>query len=358
MPIRFSRASSACGPPNTPIPFGKLTADLEGQKLPSGAAIGHTRWATHGAPTESNAHPHADCSGRVVVVHNGIIENHRELATELVTAGHLLTSETDTEVVAHLVEAELRSGITLLEALRLVLPKLRGDFALALVSADEPDVLVTARRSSPLVLGRTETSGLVGSDVAALLAETRELYLLGDDELAELRPGSIAVVGLDGEPRELRPLTVSWDVAAAEKGGYADFMSKEILRAAGGGGEDPPRSGEPEPGSARSKSSASTPHSWRRWSGSCSSPVGRATTPRSSGATRWSRFARIPTDADIASEFRYRDLVLSDKTRSSSPSASPGETADTLHAVRRARQLGAVTIAMTNVVDSLMVASV
>jgi len=330
----------------------KLRAALEGRPPSGGASIGHTRWATHGAPTEQNAHPHADCSGRIAVVHNGIIENHRELRDALVTAGHTMTSDTDTEVVAHLVESELGAAGSLFGALQAVLGRLRGDFALALVSADEPDVIVAARRSAPLVIGVTKTTALIASDVAALLPETRELYLLQDDELAEIGPGSFRVVALDGAERHPERFVVTWDVQDARKDGYPDFMSKEI--------REQPRAvaetllgrvgatglGEIEELGIERDRLAGIERVVLIGCGSSyhASLVGRHAIERR---------ARVASDADIASEFRYRGAVLSERTLVVAVSQS-GETVDTLHALREARGSGATVVALTNVVDSLM----
>ena len=184
--------------------LGRLAASLERVPLAGTTGIGHTRWATHGAPTESNAHPHG--TSRVSIVHNGIIENYQELWSKLVAEGHTRSSETDSEVVAHMLERELETGAGLAEALRRCVGELRGDFALAAVTTREPGVIAAARRTSPLILGRTDGTSLVASDIAALLGTTRDLYQLADDEIAEVRPDSISVVGLDGHSRELVPL--------------------------------------------------------------------------------------------------------------------------------------------------------
>src|SRR6202167_404405 len=215
----------AAGGTDSVAKLGELTEDA-----PTGhaAAIGHTRWATHGAPTVENAHPHFDCGGHLALVHNGIIENYREFAEALLASGHTLSSATDTEVVVHLIEDQLKVSGSLFEAARSVLADLRGDFALAVISSDEPDVLVAARRTSPLVIGIADGVGFVGSDIAALLGWTRELYSLADGEIAEVRAGKVRATDLAGNPVTLAPINVSWDVSAAQKDGFPDFMSKEI----------------------------------------------------------------------------------------------------------------------------------
>ena len=205
--------------------LGELTADA-----PTGhaAAIGHTRWATHGGPTAENAHPHIDCTGRLALIHNGIIENHAELRTELEAAGHTLVSATDTEVLAHLIEEQMAGGLGLAEAVRVVLPRLRGSFSIAVVSADEPDTIVAARRKTPLVLGLHDGVAFLASDIPALIGHTRRVFALADDELAVLTPGALAVSAPDGTPVEPEQLTITWDLEQAQKGGFEDYMSKEI----------------------------------------------------------------------------------------------------------------------------------
>ena len=335
---------------------GKSLGVLEalGSTAPDGASagIGHTRWATHGAPVVMNAHPHLDCTGRIAVVHNGIIENHRELGAKLATEGHVRTSETDSEVVAHLLEREVAAGCGLREALRLCVAQLSGDFALAAVSADEPGVIVAARRSSPLILGVGDGTGLVASDIAALLSSTRDIYQLDDDEIAEVRAGSISVVGPDGSALSLSPLEVSWDVVAARRDGHDDFMSKEIR-------EQPRALTDTLMG--RVHLDGSTELEEVRLGDDVLEQMdrvvlvgcGSAAYACLSGRTAIEHWARLPAEVEIASEFRYRDAVLGDRTLVIAVSQS-GETADTLHALREARRRGATTLAVTNVVDSLI----
>ncbi len=215
----------AAGGTNSVSKLGELAVDA-----PTGhaAAIGHTRWATHGGPTVENAHPHVDCTGRLALIHNGIIENHAELRAELEAGGHTLTSATDTEVMAHLIEQGMAGGATLAEATRSMLRRVRGAFSIAVVSADEPDTIVAARRSTPLVLGLDDSVAFLASDIPALIGHTRRVFALADDELAVLTPGALAVSTLDGTPVEPEQLTITWDLEAAQKGGYEDYMSKEI----------------------------------------------------------------------------------------------------------------------------------
>jgi glucosamine--fructose-6-phosphate aminotransferase (isomerizing) len=319
---------------------------------PARTGIGHTRWATHGAPTEENAHPHTDCTGRVAVVHNGIIENHRELAEKLDAEGHRRTSQTDSEVVAHLVEAEIARGASLFEAVQRCVSALRGDFALAFTFAGEPDVLVATRRTSPLIVGRTETLGLVASDISALLDTTRELYALEDDQVAEVRPGTIHVVDAAGATVQSAPLHVTWGVRAAQREGYEDFMSKEI--------HEQPRAltdtllGRILPEGAieleeLEMSGAELLDISRVIVIACGSSYHAGLMGRAA-IESW---ARLQCTVEIASEFRYRDPVIDSRTLVLAISQS-GETVDTFHALREAKRRGARTIVLTNVVDSLM----
>ncbi len=316
------------------------------------AAIGHTRWATHGSPTTENAHPHVDCTGRLAIIHNGIIENHAELRAALEAEGHVLASATDTEVMVHLVEREVAAGASLADATRTMLGSVRGAFSIAVISADEPDVIVAARRSTPLVLGLHDGVALLASDIPALIGQTRQVFALGDDELAVLTPGSITVTRLDGTPVTPSELKITWDLEAAQKGGYADFMSKEIheqpqavadtlLDRRGPGGElilDEMRLG-PEELRAIDKV----------FIVACGSSYHAAMVAKYA-IERW---VKVPAEVDIASEFRYRDPVLNERTLCVGVSQS-GETLDTSEAMREAARLGARLLVVSNVVDSSM----
>ena len=319
---------------------------------PARSAIGHTRWATHGAPTEANAHPHLDCSGRVAVVHNGIIENHRELAAKLDAEGHVRTSQTDTEVVAHLVEAEIAGGASLFEAVRRCVSMLRGDYALAFTSADEPEVLVATRRTSPLIIGRTEQLGLVASDISAILDTTRELYALEDDEVAEVRPGAFRVVDAAGEPVQPAQLHVTWGVRAAQREGFEDFMSKEI--------HEQPRAltdtllGRILPeGTTELEELEFSEGDLLGITRVIVIACGSSYHAGLLGRAAIESWAKLPCTVEIASEFRYRDPVIDTTTLVLAISQS-GETVDTFHALREAKRRGARTMVLTNVVDSLM----
>jgi glucosamine--fructose-6-phosphate aminotransferase (isomerizing) len=328
------------------------TAIPEAPASPS-TGIGHTRWATHGAPSIANAHPHLDCGGRLALVHNGIIENHRELMAGLVERGHVFSSETDSEVLVHLVEERLDAGEALSSALLACIGALRGDFAVALVSAAEPDVLVGARRTSPLIFGNGAGTGVISSDIAAALATTAQLYALGDDEVLELRPDGFKVLALDGTIVEPAPLDVRFGPEAAKKGGYDDFMSKEMA-------EQPLAVADTLLGRVDlatgatdfeelTVSAAELAGFERVCFVACGSSYHASLVARQA-VEAW---ARLPAEAEVASEFRYRDSVLDERVLVVAVSQS-GESADTLHALREARRRGAMSIAVTNVVDSLM----
>src|SRR5580658_5178919 len=319
------------------------------------AGIGHTRWATHGHPTEVNAHPHLDCSGKVAVVHNGIIENWRELSARLRDSGHVLASDTDTEMFAHLLEEEMASGASLANAVRSALRQVRGAFALAVVAASEPGTIVAARRVSPLVVGMGEGDspvGLLASDIPALLGHTRRFWVLDDDQVVELRPGSMRGTTLAGKVVEPTELKIDWDMAAAEKGGYPDFMGKEI--------HEQPRAvadtllGRLLPdGTIALDELRITPDDLRDIDKVFVVACGSSYHAGMVAKYAIERLARLPTEIDIASEFRYRDPVLDERTLVVGVSQS-GETIDTLQAMREARQWNAKIMVISNVVDSSM----
>ena len=319
------------------------------------AGIGHTRWATHGHPTESNAHPLLDCTGRVAVVHNGIIENWRELAARLGADGHVLVSDTDTEVLAHLIEDQLSGGASLAEAVRSTLREVRGAFALAAVCADEPGTIVAGRRVSPLIIGMGEGDtpvGLLASDVPALLGRTKRFWVLDDDQIVELRPGSMRVTTLAGKVVEPKELHVDWDLEAAEKGGYPDFMGKEI--------HEQPRAvadtllGRLTPeGTLGLDELRITDDELRQVDKVFVVACGSSYHAGMVAKYAIEHWTRLPTEIDIASEFRYRDPVLDARTLVVGVSQS-GETIDTLQAMREARQGEAKVMVISNVVDSSM----
>jgi glucosamine--fructose-6-phosphate aminotransferase (isomerizing) len=324
-----------------------LEKELVERPLPTGSTgIGHTRWATHGGPTDANAHPHLDNAGRVAVVHNGIIENFAALRAELAERGHTLASETDTEVVAHLLAEEFSSCADLGEAMRLVCRRLEGAFTLVAVHADEPDVVVGARRNSPLVVGIGEDEAFLASDVAAFIAHTRSAIELGQDQVVELRRDGATVTDFDGNPAEVRSYHVDWDASAAEKGGYDYFMLKEIA-------EQPKAVADTLLG--RIDASGSLTLDEVRISASELREVDKVVIVACGTAFHAGLIAkyaiehwtRIPCEVELASEFRYRDPILDARTLVIAISQS-GETMDTLMALRHAREQGSKVLAICN----------
>ena len=317
------------------------------------AGIGHTRWATHGAPTVANAHPHLDCTGRLALVHNGIIENHRELMAELVERGHDFASETDSEVLVHLVEEALALGEELPGAVRSVFPRVRGDLAVAFVSSDDPELLVAARRTSPLIFGQGAGTAVVASDIAAALGTAEALHALGDDEVLALRPDGFTVTDLDGAPVAPRPLEVRFGLEAALKGGYDDFMSKEMAEQPRAVADTLLGRLDPASGGTDLEELAIGVEDLAGVERVCFVACGSSYHASLVGRQALEAWARLPAEAEVASEFRYRDAVLDPGVLVLAVSQS-GESADTLHALREARRRGARAIAVTNVVDSLM----
>jgi glucosamine--fructose-6-phosphate aminotransferase (isomerizing) len=315
--------------------------------------IGHTRWATHGRPTEENAHPHRDCTGTVVVVHNGIIENYLALKQELAAAGHRFQTETDTEVIAHLVEHYSAPGRPLEQALLDAVRRLSGVYALALISAHDPEKIVVARQGPPAVIGLGDGEYFVASDVPALLPHTREVCFLCDGDIAVLTPAGVRLLDFQGQPIE-RPLEhIPWDPILAEKGGFRHFMQKEIFE---------------QPRAVRDtllgRVSLETGRVFLDEVGIEEDFFRRLTAIRIVGCgTSWhaglagkfilEELARVPVEVDYGSEFRYRDPILDEGTLVVLISQS-GETADTLAAQREAQQKGARTLAICNVVGSML----
>ncbi|MFF8969692.1 glutamine--fructose-6-phosphate transaminase (isomerizing) [Streptomyces sp. NPDC014995] len=324
-----------------------LEKELVERPLPSGTTgIGHTRWATHGGPTDANAHPHLDNAGRVAVVHNGIIENFAVLRAELAERGHELASETDTEVVAHLLAEEFSATADLAEAMRLVCRRLEGAFTLVAVHADEPDVVVGARRNSPLVVGVGEGEAFLASDVAAFIAHTRSAIELGQDQVVELRRDGVTVTGFDGRPADVRSYHIDWDASAAEKGGYDYFMLKEIA-------EQPKAVADTLLG--RIDASGSLTLDEVRMSAGELREVDKVVIVACGTAFHAGLIAkyaiehwtRIPCEVELASEFRYRDPILGARSLVIAISQS-GETMDTLMALRHAREQGSKVLAICN----------
>jgi len=321
--------------------------------------IGHTRWATHGRPTEENAHPHRDCTGRIVVVHNGIVENYLDLKHELIGQGHKFVTETDTEIIAHLIEQVLLDAEALGEAIplevavRRAVKRLTGAFALGVLSAPEPDKIVAARLGPPVVIGVGEGESFVASDVPGILHHTRNMYFLADGDMAILTLAGVELTDFDGRPVTRAITRILWDPIQAEKGGYKHFMLKEIW--------EQPRAitdttrgrvsldsgkvflgemklADEELAAAKSISIAACGTSWHA---------------ALTGKYMIERLARLPVDVDYASEYRYRDPIAGLDTLGLLITQS-GETADTLAAQREMIALGSKTVAICNVVDAMV----
>ncbi|MEE1928045.1 glutamine--fructose-6-phosphate transaminase (isomerizing) [Streptomyces sp. TRM 70351] len=327
--------------------LANLAKLLEERPLPSGATgIGHTRWATHGGPTDANAHPHLDNAGRVAVVHNGIIENFAALRAELAERGHELTSETDTEVVAHLLAESFSSCGDLADAMRQVCRRLEGAFTLVAVHADEPDTVVGARRNSPLVVGVGDDEAFLASDVAAFIEHTREAIELGQDQVVALTRDGVTVTDFDGAPAEVRPYHVDWDASAAEKGGYDYFMLKEIA-------EQPKAVADTLLGRIDGSGTLHLDevripaHVLREVDKVVIVACGTAYHAGMIAKYAIEHWTRVPCETELASEFRYRDPILDQRTLVVAISQS-GETMDTLMAVRHAREQGAKVLAICN----------
>jgi glucosamine--fructose-6-phosphate aminotransferase (isomerizing) len=328
----------------------ELESALEGRIGTGTTGIGHTRWATHGVPNTANAHPHQDCSRSVAVVHNGIIENWAELKAVLIEAGHEFESDTDTEVVAHLIEG--MADLPLDEAVRVVMRKAEGALALAVVRNDEPDLVVGARRGSPLVIGLGDGENFLASDIPAFLEYTRRMAILDDDRVVAVRPEGVTITDLDGATIEPATRDIEWDLESAEKGGYPDFMLKEIFEQPKAI-RDTLRGRLDSDGLVRLRElelDIDVARSFNKVSVIACGTSYHAAMMAKYAIERWTR---LPVEIDIASEFRYRDPVLDSQTLVVGISQS-GETLDTVAAVRYAHAQGATLIAVTNVVDSAM----
>ncbi|WP_375002684.1 glutamine--fructose-6-phosphate transaminase (isomerizing) [Aeromicrobium sp. CTD01-1L150] len=327
--------------------LANLAAVLAEQELPaSSTGIGHTRWATHGAPNDRNAHPHLDDEGRIAVVHNGIIENFATLRDELERAGHEMLSETDTEVVAHLVRDELEKTPDLSDAVRAACRRLEGAFTLVIADAQRPDVVVGARRNSPLVVGRGEGENFLGSDVSAFIEYTREAIELGQDQVVTITPGSIDVTDFHGDPVQVTPYHVDWDVSAAEKGGYDWFMLKEIDEQPQAVADTLLGRHTPE-GRLQLDEMRLSDDELRDIDKIIVVACGTAAYAGHVAKYAIEHWTRIPCEVELASEFRYRDPILDRSTLVVAISQS-GETMDTLQAIRYARQQRARVLSICN----------
>jgi glucosamine--fructose-6-phosphate aminotransferase (isomerizing) len=354
-----SPSSSTLEVRRAPGKLCNLEEVLREQPIDGTYGIGHTRWATHGRPTEENAHPHRDCSGRIVVVHNGIVENYLELKRELTAQGHKFVTETDTEVIAHLIEQIQQEAdaaglpVPLEVAVRRAVKRLSGAFALGVLSALEPDKIVVARFGPPVIIGVGEGESFVASDVPGVLHHTRNIYFLADGDMAILTLAGVELTDFDGNPIQRAITRIQWDPIQAEKGGYKHFMLKEIW--------EQPRAirdttlgrvsldsgsvflgemkiGDDELAKASSINIAACGTSWHA---------------ALTGKYMIERLARLPVDVDYASEYRYRNPIP-DATALGLLITQSGETADTLAAQREMKALGSKTVAICNVVDAMV----
>jgi glutamine---fructose-6-phosphate transaminase (isomerizing) len=331
-----------------------LEEALHSKPIDGTYGLGHTRWATHGRPTEENAHPHRDCSGRVIVVHNGIIENYLQLKDDLRKKDHRFATETDTEIVAHLIEEHLKSGIGFEAAVRKTVNELRGIFALSMLSADEPDTIISARLGPPAVIGMGEGEYFVASDIPAILEHTRDVFFLGEREIAVMTRDSVRVTDFAGNPVEPKTQHITWDPIQVEKGGFKHFMLKEIY-------EQPRAVRETVEGRISLDTGRVfldefkniTEADFKNFNSIKIAACGTSLHAGLAGKYMIEQLARVNVDVDYASEFRYRDPVLDENTLLLVISQS-GETADTIAALREAKEHGAKVLAICNVQGSMI----
>ena len=327
---------------------------LRHQPLDGTYGVGHTRWATHGRPTEENAHPHRDCTGRVVVVHNGIIENYLDLKAELRQKDHNFVTETDTEIVAHLIEEHLKQGNNFEQAVRQTVGELRGIFALSMLSADEPDTVISARLGPPVVIGVGDGEYFVASDIPAILEHTRDVFFLGDGEIAVMTKDSVRVTDFAGTQVEPEMQRITWDPIQAEKGGFKHFMLKEIY-------EQPRAVRETVEGRISldtgrvflDEMKNISEADFRRFTSIKIAACGTSWHAGLAGKYMIEELARLSVEVDYASEFRYRDPVLDDNTLLLVISQS-GETADTIAALREVNERGGKVLSICNVQGSMI----
>ncbi|WP_312517885.1 glutamine--fructose-6-phosphate transaminase (isomerizing) [Anaerospora sp.] len=311
--------------------------------------IGHTRWATHGRPSDVNSHPHTDCTGKFVVVHNGIIENYMHIKEELIAKGHHFASETDTEVVAHLLEEFYEGDFE--AAVKKVLSKIEGSYALVFMSQNDPDKIICTKQDNPLVIGLGEGENFIASDIPAIISRTRKTYILSDGELAVVTKDSVWVTNRQGVPVTKKVFEVNWDAEAAEKGGYEHFMIKEIY--------EQPKAVRDTTSGRLAKDDGSIIFDELKWTADDVSSFKKIVITACGTAYHagmvakyyFEQLARIPVEVDIASEYRYRQPLTDSDTLCITISQS-GETIDTLAALKEAKRLGARTLAVTNVVGS------
>ncbi|MDQ6664785.1 MAG: glutamine--fructose-6-phosphate transaminase (isomerizing) [Acidobacteriota bacterium] len=321
------------------------------QPLDGAYGIGHTRWATHGRPTEENAHPHRDCTGDIVVVHNGIVENYLSLKDELQHEGHIFKTETDTEVIAHLVERYFKGNLE--EAVCETIKQLTGVFALAVLSRADPNKIVAARMGPPVVIGLGDGEYFVASDVPAILSHTRDMFFLADGDMAVLTPAGVTLSDFNGRPVNRQVQHILWDPIMAEKGGYKHFMLKEIY-------EQPRAIRDTTLGRVGQESGRIfldemdiSPKQFREFRQVKIVACGTSWHAALAGKFMIEKLARVPVEVDYGSEFRYRDPIVT-KDELTVVISQSGETADTLAAQREAKQKGSKTLAICNVVGSMI----
>ncbi|MDD4171682.1 MAG: glutamine--fructose-6-phosphate transaminase (isomerizing) [Syntrophomonas sp.] len=327
---------------------GRLTEMIEalGEFSPANLAIGHTRWATHGVPSDSNAHPHTDCSGRIALVHNGIIENYAVLRKNLILEGHDFVSETDTEVMVHLIEKYYDGSIE--AAVRKALSHVYGSFAIVVICADEPDKIIAAKKASPMIVGLGDGENYLASDIPAIIGKTKKVYIIEDDEFVVIKSDSVEITDFTGNPVKKEIFEVTWNVESAEKAGYEHFMLKEIH-------EQPTALRETLRGNIKDNmidlSELKIDDIFIGVEKIYIVACGTAYHAGLVGRNIIEKLAQIPVETDIASEFRYRDVLWHPHSVMIVISQS-GETADTLAVLREAKRKGIKVLAVTNVVGS------
>ncbi len=330
--------------------LGNLEGVLRDRPMPGRIGLGHTRWATHGKPSERNAHPHR--AGSVAIVHNGIIENYGALRRELEAAGRTMESETDTELIAHLIDIEVEHGSPLLDATRAACARLQGSYAFGVICLAQPDHIVAAKNGgSPIILGQGEKQSFLASDIPAILPYTRQMMFLEDGEFAVLSEDGVQVVDVEGRPVEREPRAIQWDPVSAEKGGYDRFMQKEIF--------EQPRAIMDTIGTRVSESSGDvdldgidlSPEAVAGVDRLCLVACGTAYFSCLVGKYLYEPIAGIPTEVDLASEFRYRKPITGPSVLVV-PVSQSGETADTLAALRESNAAGSRVISICNVRDA------
>jgi glucosamine--fructose-6-phosphate aminotransferase (isomerizing) len=328
-----------------------LENSIHAKPLAGDYGLGHTRWATHGRPTEENAHPHRDGSGRIVVVHNGIIENYLEIKRELIAEGHVFESETDTEVVAHLVQKEWRDD-GLDKAVLRAMKRVRGLFALVLLSADDPNKLVTVRNGPPIVVGIGDGEYFVASDVPAILSHTRDVVFMEDREMAVLTPSGVVFQTLDGKVVDRKPTRVTWDPISAEKAGYKHFMLKEIFEQPHAVRDTVLGRASLDSGQIHLNEMSISAEDLRGIDKITLLACGTSWHAALVGKFMIEELAKLSVEVDYGSEYRYRNPIINSKTLAVAITQS-GETADTLAALREAKGKGARSLAICNVVGSM-----